>query len=111
MLHDTLKGDRISVRGTLGQVIHEQILVVTGHIPMVAVQLMQQEGGGFADIHFMSQQHVNFMRVIHSSRHKRAANAATLTISQVHPGASRLRTLHTSLRATIIWPLAIGSDV
>ena len=50
-----LKGDRISVLGTLGQVIHEQMLVVTSHISMVAVQLMQQEFGGFAHIHFVSQ--------------------------------------------------------
>jgi hypothetical protein len=48
---------------------------------MVAVQLMQQAGGGFADIHFMSQQHVNFVRVIHSSRPKRAANAGPSCIS------------------------------
>ncbi|MGO8930483.1 MAG: hypothetical protein ACLQU3_26760 [Limisphaerales bacterium] len=50
-----LKKDRIAVLGTLGQAIHEQILVMTGHIPMITVQLMQQKSGNFAHIHFVSQ--------------------------------------------------------
>jgi hypothetical protein len=72
--------------------------------------LMQQEGGGFADIHFMSQQHVNFMRVIHSSRHKRAANAGPLTISQVQSRSKPPQNRANFAPAAIIWPLAIGSD-
>jgi hypothetical protein len=46
---------------------HEQNVVVMGHIPIVATQLLEQAFGRLAHVHTVSQRDVNLMRVIHSA--------------------------------------------